>query len=316
MQASSEIALSSPPTDGISSLRFVNDSLLLVASWDSGVRLYDSYTDALKAKFHHKAAVLDCCSSPNLTLFSGGLDRAVKSYDLNSGQDITLGTHDKAVRCVEYHTDTALLVSGSWDKTLRGWDMRDRPGSAQFNLETADKVLTMSLAGNVLIVGTANRHVWLYDLRKMDEPFSKRSSSLKFQTRCIRIFPDQTGFATSSVEGRVAIDYIDSSPEYQQQKYAFKCHRSVVDGVPTVWPVNTIAFHPIYGTFATGGCDGFVNIWDGQNKKRLCQFHKYPTSIASLSFNSDGTFLAIASSYTFEEGEKEYVSIQSYTYSF
>ena len=35
-----------------------------------------------------------------------------------------------------------------------------------------------------------------------------------------------------------------------------------------------------YNTFATGGSDGFVNIWDGANKKRLCQFHRYPTSIA------------------------------------
>jgi cell cycle arrest protein BUB3 len=35
-----------------------------------------------------------------------------------------------------------------------------------------------------------------------------------------------------------------------------------------------------YNTFATGGSDGYVNIWDGYNKKRLCQFHRYPTSIA------------------------------------
>ena len=26
-----------------------------------------------------------------------------------------------------------------------------------------------------------------------------------------------------------------------------------------------------HNTFATGGSDGFVNIWDGFNKKRLCQ---------------------------------------------
>lgn len=29
-----------------------------------------------------------------------------------------------------------------------------------------------------------------------------------------------------------------------------------------------------YNTFATGGSDGFVNIWDGFNKKRLCQVHQ------------------------------------------
>ena len=33
---------------------------------------------------------------------------------------------------------------------------------------------------------------------------------------------------------------------------------------------------------------------------------RFPTSIASLSFNHDGTMLAVASSYTFEEGEKDH----------
>lgn len=37
------------------------------------------------------------------------------------------------------------------------------------------------------------------------------------------------------------------------------------------------------------------------------QFHKYPTSIAALDFNQDGSLLAIASSYTMEDGDREYV---------
>lgn len=60
-----------------------------------------------------------------------------------------------------------------------------------------------------------------------------------------------------------------------------------------------------HGTFASGGGDGVVNIWDGFNKKRLRQYPRYPSSIASLSFSCDGSMLAVASSYTFEEGEKE-----------
>lgn len=49
-------------------------------------------------------------------------------------------------------------------------------------------------------------------------------------------------------------------------------------------------------------------MWDGANKKRLCALRKYPTSISSLSFNSTGELLAIASSYTYEEGDKPFVS--------
>jgi len=49
-----------------------------------------------------------------------------------------------------------------------------------------------------------------------------------------------------------------------------------------------LSFHTGYNTFATGGSDGYVNIWDGFNKKRLCQFHRYNASISSLCFSHDG----------------------------
>jgi cell cycle arrest protein BUB3 len=52
----------------------------------------------------------------------------------------------------------------------------------------------------------------------------------------------------SSVEGRVAVEYLDPSPEQQAKKYAFKCHRQG----DLIYPVNTMAFHPVFGTFATG----------------------------------------------------------------
>ena len=53
---------------------------------------------------------------------------------------------------------------------------------------------------------------------------------------------------------------------------------SLTTGIEYIYPVNAISFHRDFNTFATGGSDGLVNIWDGANKKRLCQFHKYPYS--------------------------------------
>ncbi len=54
------------------------------------------------------------------------------------------------------------------------------------------------------------------------------------------------------------------------------------------------------------GCDGVVNIWDGEHKKRLFQISKYPTSIAAMAFNADGSLLAVASSYTHEQGDVDH----------
>lgn len=52
--------------------------------------------------------------------------------------------------------------------------------------------------------------------------------------------------------------------------------------------IYIFSFHQGFNTFATGGSDGYVNIWDGFNKKRLCQFHRYNTGITSLCFSHDG----------------------------
>lgn len=74
-----------------------------------------------------------------------------------------------------------------------------------------------------------------------------------------------------------------------------------------MYPVNCITFHPRFtSTFATGGCDGAVFLWDGLNKKKLTTIPSFPTSISSMAFSGDGTEIAIASSYTFEEGDREH----------
>ena len=49
------------------------------------------------------------------------------------------------------------------------------------------------------------------------------------------------------------MEYFDNSEQAQSRKYAFKCHRRSEAGRDLVYPVNAIAFHPLFGTFATGG---------------------------------------------------------------
>ncbi|KAF5177567.1 Mitotic checkpoint protein bub3 [Thalictrum thalictroides] len=301
--------LSNSPSDGITNLRFSNhsDDLLIVSSWDKSVRLYDARENVLRGEFKKESAVLDCCFHDDSSGFSAGLDATVRRCLFTSGKEDILGKHDAPVRCVEYSYASGQVISGSWDKTVKCWDPRGTSGKEHTLVGTylqPERVYSLSLVGNRLVVATAGRYVNVYDLRNMSKPEQWRESSLKYQTRCVRCYPNGTGFGLSSVEGRVAMEFFDLSEAGQTKKYAFKCHRKTEDGKDTVYPVNSIAFHPIYGTFATGGCDGFVNVWDGNNKKRLFQYSKYPSSIAALSFSRDGRMLAVASSYTYEYGNK------------
>jgi cell cycle arrest protein BUB3 len=128
---------------------------------------------------------------------------------------------------------------------------------------------------------------------------------MKFMTRAVACMPDDSGYASSSIEGRVAVEWFDPSEESQKRKYAFKCHRvTETDGTDTVYPVNALAFHPSRNVFASGGGDGLVSLWDAMAKRRIKQYQKFGSSVAAISFSSDGHYLAIATSPGFEDGKE------------
>jgi len=303
-ESRTEFKLKTPPQDGITNVTFspASSQLLLVSSWDTTVRLYDISSNTQRVFYNHTMPVLGCAFKHHqMQVLSGGLDNNIIAFDINSQQKRVVGRHENAVKSVNYCSENNVIVSGSWDGSVKIWDDRSRnPCTGTYN--QLDKVYTMDVVGEVLVVGTAGRKVLVWDLRNMSSPQQKRESNLKFQTRCLRVFPDKSGFAMSSIEGRVAVEFLD--PVEAQKKYAFKCHRVKENGIENIYPVNAISFHKNHNTFATGGSDGFVNIWDGLSKKRLCQFHRYPTSIASLAFAMDGSVLAIASSYMYEHDIK------------
>lgn len=163
-----------------------------------------------------------------------------------------------------------------------------------------------------------SRLVHIYDLADLSsslssqsgtppQPWQQRESSLKFLTRAVAAMPSDAGYATSSIEGRVAVEWFDASAESQARKYAFKCHRQTdTNGTDVVYPVNALAFHPTFGTFASGGGDSSVALWDAEAKRRMKVYQKFPDSIAALAFSGDGRYLAVGICPGFETGMEDY----------
>ena len=49
----------------------------------------------------------------------------------------------------------------------------------------------MSLKDELLVVATNERKILVWDIRNMGEPLQTRDSLLKYQTRCLRVFPNK-----------------------------------------------------------------------------------------------------------------------------
>jgi cell cycle arrest protein BUB3 len=321
-------------------------TLLASTSWDGTVRLHDTSKELSPALLSHnmESGPLLSIAAPVATgsLVTGGLDGSVKALDIETTTIRLVGKHatgknkndgsgamvtiENACSCMAAMNGDfpQVVASASWNQQLCLWDLRQQTSTAVAKVNLPGKAFAMdadSVHGRIL-VGAAGRHNIFYDVRKgvagIDVPSEyflekvmERESSLKFQTRCVKFFPAGHGFCIGSIEGRVGVEFLDELgvPTEGMKKYAFKCHR-VGD---TVYPVNKIAFHPKYtSTFATGGCDGTVILWDGKQKKKLVALPKFPTSISALSFSEDGSELAIASSYTHEDGDREHPQDEVY----
>ena len=118
---------------------------------------------------------------------------------------------------------------------LKFWDCRQQQPVGQFDLP--ERAYAMDVQDSLLVVGTAGRHVIAYDLSGAPREHTRKESPLKFQTRCIACFPEATGFAIGSIEGRVGIHYLQKVQG--KESFAFKCHRQDTN----VHAVNVIAFH-------------------------------------------------------------------------
>jgi mRNA export factor len=99
------------------------------------------------------------------------------------------------------------VATGSWDKTLKYWDTRSPTPMASVQL--SERCYAMDVKHPLLVVATADRQVHVFDIRKPSQIYKSIQSNLKFQTRTIACFPDASGFAIGSIEGRCAIQHVE-----------------------------------------------------------------------------------------------------------
>ncbi|MCJ1484838.1 Poly(A)+ RNA export protein rae1 [Schaereria dolodes] len=310
---SKDIPVTSAPSDSISDLSWspAANHHLAVASWDTKVRVYDlaqnNSSEGGQPLIEFDGPVLSCDWSRNgQQIVGASTDHTARLLDLavNGAPAQQVAAHDGPIRVVRFfeapQSNAPMIVTGSWDKTVRYWDLRQ--ATAVATLSCQERVYSMDVKDKLLVIGTADRYINIVNLNNPTTFHKTLESPLKHQTRVVSCFTG--GFAVGGIEGRCAFQYVEGKDA--SSNFSFKCHRSAPTSNKTsVHAVNAISFHPIHGTFSTAGSDGTYHFWDKDAHHRLKGYPSVGGAITATGFNRDGTLFAYAVSYDWSMGFAE-----------
>jgi mRNA export factor len=127
-------------------------------------------TTVAKASHTHEGPVLcSAWSGDGTRVFSGGCDNKAKCWSLQTGQSSVVAQHSAPIKGVSWVDEMNCLVTGSWDKTVKYWD--GRSNTPVHTAQLPERVYCMDVKYPLAVVGTADRSILIYDLRKPNVEF-------------------------------------------------------------------------------------------------------------------------------------------------
>uniref|UniRef100_A0A2K6FKL0 Rae1 protein homolog n=1 Tax=Propithecus coquereli TaxID=379532 RepID=A0A2K6FKL0_PROCO len=203
-----DIEVTSSPDDSIGCLSFSPPTLpgnfLIAGSWANDVRCWevqDNGQTIPKAQRMHTGPVDD-----GSKVFTASCDKTAKMWDLNT-------RHDAPVKTIHWikAPNYICVMTGSRDKTLKFWDTRS--SNPMMVLQLPERCYCADVIYPMVVVATAKRGLIVYQSENQPSELRRIESPLKHHHRCVAIFKDKqnksTDFALGSIEGRVAIHYIN-----------------------------------------------------------------------------------------------------------
>lgn len=155
----------------VRAVRFNHDgNYCLTCGSDKLLKLWNPHKAVLlKTYSGHGYEVLDAVgSSDNSRLASCGADKTVVQWDVATGQILRrFRGHTARVNCVKFNQpDSTVIISGSYDATIRCWDCRSRSAEPiQIIDDAKDSVSSLMVSQHEILSGSIDGKVRNYDIR-------------------------------------------------------------------------------------------------------------------------------------------------------
>ena len=183
-------------------------------------------------------------------LASGGGDKTVRLWDINTGSEIySLKSHKKWVSSVAFSPNGEIIASGSADRTVIIWDLNTGIKIRTFD-STATGAVVRSVAfspnGEIIAIGLDNNIIKLYQVTTGEEIFI--FTGHKNLVQCLSFNPKFEIIASGSYSNNIKLWDLKT----EQEICTLKGHSD---------RVNSLVFTPDGKTLFSGSNDNTIKIW-------------------------------------------------------
>ncbi|CEM08840.1 unnamed protein product [Vitrella brassicaformis CCMP3155] len=155
----------------VQNVRFNKDgSYCLSCGQDKTLRLWNPHKGLFIKEYKgpHNHEVNDAVVTPDNAKFASvGGDKFGFMWDVATGNVIRrLTGHEGKINCCEFNSSHELLITGSWDRTVRCWDLKSNTRAPlQILKEAKDSVTALCVTDDEILTGSVDGRVRRYDVR-------------------------------------------------------------------------------------------------------------------------------------------------------